>query len=200
MDKRIMGIVGSMKAVIGKGIEEVGWWLVWKWFFKRPFLAVALPLKELLDADGVHDEATHMSPFLAQQLENEKDQTLVQALSSTIGMVFRAIHFLSWHSIFPTHVELMLWRTSSIVLAVLPFLLLLRAISTYIHRETPDGSRQERIANILYPLCHRVSFFLGPIPYILARFCVLVLSFLSLRNLPPDALINVSWTSYIPHL
>ena len=41
---------------------------------------------------------------------------------------------------------------------------------------------------------------LGLVTYIFARFCVLVLAFLTLYNLPAGALDTISWTAYIPHL
>jgi hypothetical protein len=36
--------------------------------------------------------------------------------------------------------------------------------------------------------------------YVVARIFLIVLSFMALRSLPPGALIDVDWTSYIPHL
>ncbi|TFK65788.1 hypothetical protein BDN72DRAFT_180152 [Pluteus cervinus] len=195
-----MGTVGRIVAAIKEDIKANGWWcMLWKRLIKEPFLAVALPLKELLDDEKRHDKATHVSTFYAQEIELD-DEIYVQGLSSFIGMIFGAIHFISWDSIFPTHVESFHWRTSSIILVVPPLFLLLRAIFTRIYLKTPLRSRRERMAKVLYPFFEKVSFFLGPIPYILARFCVLILAFLALRNLPPDALKNLSWTSYIPHL
>ncbi|TFK65762.1 hypothetical protein BDN72DRAFT_845142 [Pluteus cervinus] len=198
--KMLVGIVGRIVADIKKDIEKVGWWwMLWKRLIKEPFVAVVWPLWELLNDSNGHDDATHVSTFFAQTLFRD-DMMLVQALSSFIGTIFGAIHFLSWHSTFPTHVELLLWRTSSITLVVPPFFLLLRAIFTRIYVTTPAGSRRDRIANILYPFFEKIAFYLGPIPYILARICVLVLAFLTLHDLPHDAFTNVSWTSYIPHL
>ncbi|TFK63212.1 hypothetical protein BDN72DRAFT_826831 [Pluteus cervinus] len=172
-------------AVLKKDVEEDGWlWMLWKRLIKQPFVALVWPLRELLDDEVDHHGVTHVSTFFAAGISS-RDETWVQGLSSFIGIVFGAIHFLSWHSTFPTHVELLLWRTSSVVLVVPPFFLLLRAIS---------------FPSILYSFFRTIAFYLGPVPYILARFCILILAFLTLHDLPHDALTNISWTSYIPHL
>ncbi|TFK58388.1 hypothetical protein BDN72DRAFT_92550 [Pluteus cervinus] len=193
--------VRRIVAVIKKDIKAHGWWrMLWKQLIKQPFLAVVWPLKELLDDEQVRDDATHVSTFFAEWILDSNENNLIQALSSFIGMIFGAIHFLSWRSTFPTQVELLLWRMSSIILVVPPFFMLLRAIFNRIYLAAPSGSRRERIARFLYPFFEKVTFFLGPIPYILARVCVLVLAFLTLHNPPSGAFTNISWTSYIPHL
>ncbi|TFK59490.1 hypothetical protein BDN72DRAFT_865109 [Pluteus cervinus] len=182
------GSVGRIVADIKNDIKNDGWWwMLWKRLIKQPFVAVVWPLLELLNDSKGHDDATHVSTFFAEGTEFD-ELTWVECLSSLIGIVFGAIHFLSWHSTFPTHVELLLWRTSSVALVVPPFFLLLRALSFRIHIDR------------LGTLFSYISFFGGPVPYILARFCVLVLAFLTLHDLPSGALTNVSWTSYIPHL
>ncbi|TFK59491.1 hypothetical protein BDN72DRAFT_883953 [Pluteus cervinus] len=196
--KMPMGIVGRIVAVIKDDIEEDGWWwMLWKRLLKEPFLAVVWPLWELVESvnESPRDEATYVSTFFALEGISGRDETWVQGLSSFIGMMFGAIHFLSWHSTFPTHTELLLWRTSSVVLVVPPFLLLLTALFAHI-----SARRLQRLATFFGMVSLSISYFGGPIPYILARFCVLVLAFLTLHNLPADALTNISWTSYIPHI
>ncbi|TFK65787.1 hypothetical protein BDN72DRAFT_180077 [Pluteus cervinus] len=210
--KALMEISRRIPAAIKADIQEGGWWwMLWKRLMKQPFVAVTLPLKELLEDEEDNKEATHVSTFFATGI-SWGDETLVQALSSFLGMIFGAIHFLSWDSTFPTHVELLSWRISSIVLVVPPYFLLLRAI--FIHIWLKYGSkrwligngmdtpvtRSERMANLLRKIFEYISFFGGPIPYVVARICVLVLAFLTLHDLPHSALTNVSWTSYIPHL
>ncbi|TFK65763.1 hypothetical protein BDN72DRAFT_824209 [Pluteus cervinus] len=164
----------------------------------QPFVAVAWPLKELLENEGGPHEATHIPTFFAEWLTHS-DEVRIQTWSSFIGMIFGAIHFISWDSTLPAHVELLLWRISSIILVVPPFLLLLRSLFLYFYWATFDPQQTRRAENLRW-FFEKVSFFLGPIPYILARFCILVLAFITLNDLPREALTNVSWTSYIPHL
>ncbi|TFK63219.1 hypothetical protein BDN72DRAFT_847830 [Pluteus cervinus] len=200
------GVVGRIVAVIKGDIQEDGWWrMLWKRLIKQPFSVVTLPLKELVEEGKLHEDAPHVSTFFAEDISTN-NMMLVQALNSFIGMVFGAIHFLSWHATFPTHVELVLWRTSSVVLVVPPFFLLLHALAIHIFIRDwnmfPRASTRplESLADFFGTVFQYISFFGGPIPYILARFCVLVLAFLTLHDLPADALTNISWTSYIPHI
>ncbi|TFK63980.1 hypothetical protein BDN72DRAFT_926618 [Pluteus cervinus] len=190
-------------------IQKCGWWSTTrKRLIKRPCVAIARPLWELLvgtcrsvwkvlgevvcviitGAAGatksvgewicaVHDDATHVSTFYGMEVSGGKG-LVVWFLSCFIGVIFGAVHFLSWHSAFPTHTQLLLWRISSIVLVAEP----------------------EAVVSTLYIFFIPISILLGPTVYILARMALLVLAFLTLRNPPSTALQTISWTTYIPHL
>ncbi|TFK62612.1 hypothetical protein BDN72DRAFT_964440 [Pluteus cervinus] len=199
------GMLARGKAAVGKVVdaikEDVGrrrWWMtVWKRLMKPPFLAIVTPLWELFSDEDI-DEATHVPTFYGTKIPDKWN--LVLSWSCFIGMIFGAIHFLSWHSAFPTRTELVLWRTSSIVLIAQPALLLLTGLSHQIDKRAPDGSYRELIARIFNLFFIILSWVIGPIPYILARFCLLILALFALNHLPPRALDNITWTSYIPHL
>ncbi|TFK65830.1 hypothetical protein BDN72DRAFT_919388 [Pluteus cervinus] len=121
--------------------------------------------------------------------------------SCFIGMIFSAIHFLSWHSAFPTPIQLLLWRISSIVLVAEPFCLALEVVLPAIGgNDISFETWKETLVAILRTFFTPISMLLGPIVYILARMCLLVLAFLTLRNPPPTAFQAISWTAYIPHL
>ncbi|TFK60376.1 hypothetical protein BDN72DRAFT_850554, partial [Pluteus cervinus] len=186
------GMVARAKVAVRKMIDaiqkDVGkrwWWLrVWVLWMEQLFVAVAGPLLDLFGDEEVHNEATHVSIFYGMTTPEEKTN-LVWRLSCFIGMIFGAIHFLAWDSSFPTRTELLLWRISSIVLVAQPALVLL-ALS---------------FGGLFFVIFFwPFSFVVGPIAYILARFCVLVLAFLTLHHLPPRALDSITWTFYIPHL
>ncbi|TFK61788.1 hypothetical protein BDN72DRAFT_934304 [Pluteus cervinus] len=186
------GMVAKGRAAVGKMVNAIkedvgkrGWWLtVWKRLMKQPFLAVVMPLFELLWDSDVHSEAMHVSTFYGVDIGEEK-LNLVQRLSCFVGIIFGVIHFLAWHSTFPTHTELLLWRISSIVLVVQPVFLVLVFLIT---------------DECLGPFLLFVFLAVGPISYILARFCLLALALLTLQNLPPHALDSITWTFFIPHL
>ncbi|TFK59368.1 hypothetical protein BDN72DRAFT_780845 [Pluteus cervinus] len=179
---RAQGAIGRMVDAIKEDVRKRPWWMtVWERMMKQPFLAAAWPLWDLFTDDEVHNEVTHVSIFYGMTIPLEK-MDLVPRLSCFIGIIFGAIHFLSWHSSFPTRTELRLWRISSIILVAQPALVLLTNLF--------DEMDVFRI----------VSFFVGTIPYILARFCILALAFLTLNHLPPRALDSIAWTFYIPHL
>ncbi|TFK60388.1 hypothetical protein BDN72DRAFT_965704 [Pluteus cervinus] len=180
--------------------EWRGWWTtLWEWLIKKPFLAVAWPLRELFVDEEVHSRATHVSTFYGMDVPDDKF-SLVQRLSCLVGVIFGGIHFLSWHSPFPTHSQLLLWRISSIILVAQPVSLFLGFIFSTIADRTPSRSWRRSIAEFFQSFFALLSIFVGPIPYVLARFCLLVLAFLTLNDLPPHALDAIAWTSYIPHL
>ncbi|TFK60387.1 hypothetical protein BDN72DRAFT_828939 [Pluteus cervinus] len=201
------GLVAKVQEAIGRMVEAIEedlgkrpWWMtVWKRLIKQPFLAIAWPLAQLFTDEEVHNEASHVSTFYGLEIPYEK-RNLVIRLSCVIGMVFGAIHFLSWHSSFPTHTELLLWRISSILLVGQPALLLVADFFNEIYDRAPSGSRREFISMLLKKFFEILSYFVGLIPYIVARFCILVLAVLTLNHLPPRALDSITWTFYIPHL
>ncbi|TFK69567.1 hypothetical protein BDN72DRAFT_819868 [Pluteus cervinus] len=197
------GVVGICKAAIRRGIAAIKltfagrpWYMtVWEWLMKWPFMVVAQPLKELFDKTDTID-ATHMSTFHAEYMDHgSNESTFIQALSPFIGIIFGLIHFISWHSTSQTHAESFLWRVSSTILVVVPFILILRVAFVYIYHKS-----LVRITETMSKFFEKVAFYIGPIPYILARFCILILAFVTLHDLPREAFIDISWTSYIPHI
>ncbi|TFK59365.1 hypothetical protein BDN72DRAFT_865209, partial [Pluteus cervinus] len=154
VEEKREGMVARGRAALREMVdaikEDVGkrqWWMtVWEHLMKQPFLAVAGPLMELFQDFDVHSKATHVSTFYGMGIG--KKNNLVWRLSCIIGMIFGAIHFLSWHSTFPTRTELLLWRISSIVLVAQPMLLLLSLLFDEIKRQrrAPYRSWQESIA------------------------------------------------------
>ena len=113
------------------------------------------------------------------------DHVTANLLMLGIGVCFGAIHCIAWIFSFPTHMELLIWRISSVAIAAVPifiFLVILLAAT---------------LDNV-----HLASALILPagILYILARAVTLVLAFTSLRDLPPGAYETVHWTTFIPHV
>ncbi|TFK67052.1 hypothetical protein BDN72DRAFT_799429 [Pluteus cervinus] len=194
------GMIARGRTAVGKLVvaikEDVGkrpWWeTVWKRLVWQPFVAVLTPLVELFGEESIPSKPTHVSTFYGMETD---DMSVMRSLSCVIGMIFGATHFLSWHSTFPTYTELLLWRISSIVFVVQPVLLFLFNLFEEVKYEL-----WRPIRNFLQAFFAILSIYVGLIAYILARFCVLVLAFLTLNHLPPRALDSITWTSYIPHL
>ena len=101
------------------------------------------------------------------------------------GVVFGAVHFIAWASLFPTPLERLLWRIFTIVLTVVPI-----------------------VAPIFFWLLHQywidrfgeVGVLILSFAYIVGRVITLVLAFTTLRRLPPEAYQNVEWSDLLPHI
>ena len=102
-----------------------------------------------------------------------------------IGVCFGAIHCIAWLFSFPTHTELLMWRTSSVAITAAPIFVFLG----YLLAASLD--------NIHVAI---ISILPAGILYIVARMVTLVLAFTSLRDLPPRAYETVHWTTFIPHV
>jgi hypothetical protein len=103
-----------------------------------------------------------------------------------IAMVFGGIHCIAWSFSFPTHVEQVLWRASSITIISVPFSFVVLGVVLDLLR----------LPNFLALFL----FFFLPLIYIFSRLALLILSLISLRSLPASAFYTVRWTTLIPHV
>ncbi|KAF8170915.1 hypothetical protein BJ912DRAFT_130761 [Pholiota molesta] len=69
--------------------------------------------------------------------------------------------------------------------------------------KTDDDDLPAGGLDIFFAVLASLSFgigILGVLPYIIARLLLLVEAFISLRQLPPSALLAVRWTAFLPHV
>ncbi|TFK70474.1 hypothetical protein BDN72DRAFT_818680 [Pluteus cervinus] len=173
----------------------------------RPFTALVLPIQDMFKCEDVEKGARHVPMFYGFP-NTLGDLLRIRLMSCLIGMIFAGIHFIAWDSHFPTHVELLFWRSASLVVLVVPFLVGLLGIVLRDYEfdpgenERPEYERKRYgpvFTAILRPI-RWVLYILGPILYILARVSLIVQALISLRDLQPTVFQNIAWTSYIPHL
>ncbi|KAL4261187.1 hypothetical protein AB1N83_010319 [Pleurotus pulmonarius] len=130
-----------------------------------------------------------VSVHLDQASRSDKNSLALCGISSSL---FGAIHCLAWHSAFPSPAESLLWRTSSILVTVVPiFWFLLIAATIFLMSKTPRKS-------LMYGL--QILTLAGLCAYFLARLLLIVEAFVLLRDLPPNAYQVVNWTTFIPHI
>ncbi|KAF5309882.1 hypothetical protein D9619_010566 [Psilocybe cf. subviscida] len=101
------------------------------------------------------------------------------------GTIFGAIHLIAWASEFPTSLDRLLWRSSTIVLTVAPFLIQFSAWMV--------GVVDADDYIFLFMYCC-----IGLI-YVAARCAVIIIALLAIHHPPRDVLRDVSWTSHLPH-
>jgi hypothetical protein len=118
--------------------------------------------------------------------ESKSGRNLILA-EILIAMVFGGIHCIAWSFSFPTRMEQILWRASSIAIISIPLFILVLALAFDFLVLVPDfvGS---------------LFTFFPPLIYVVSRFMLLILSFISLRSLPLSAFYTVHWTTFIPHV
>lgn len=123
------------------------------------------------------------------------------ALSATsaLAVLFGAIHCLAWTFAFPTKAERVLWRVCSLVIAIAPIVVGVRSISRCWDVVTPTDGRWKASRRIAPDILFFVIMVLSPI-YVLARIYLLFGALLALRNVPRDALSQINWVNYIPHI
>ena len=105
--------------------------------------------------------------------------------SAAVGIIFGSIHCTAWRFQFPSYIEQLLWQISAIFVTGGPLLMTLfvTLIVSY-----------EKWRTLSF-----IAFFLVLILYIVARLALLVLSFMTLRSLPPGAFRTADWARFIPH-
>ncbi|KAF8644711.1 hypothetical protein AX16_008313 [Volvariella volvacea WC 439] len=155
--------------------------------------ALSLIFGPLLQMTNVENSSeyrlTSVHPFYAGMLSGEQHQ-FAYICASVIGIVFGAIHLIGWNFPFSTTTELWLWRSSSLVLTIIPVFIPLswRFFGDPYTTNTFDELLGFLIAYIGTPL------------YVAARVIVLFLAFFALRDLPESAYKNVRWSNFIPHI
>ena len=144
-----------------------------------------------VDVDLSHED--RVPRFWANSAEN--DFITADLIMLGVGVCFGAIHCIAWHFSFPTHVELLIWRVSSVAISAVPFYIpLMFGLAFWL------SNMDFKIAASIIGGIVGVSISPAGILYILARFFTLALAFTSLRELPPGAFDTVHWITFIPHV
>ncbi|KAF8659470.1 hypothetical protein AX16_001837 [Volvariella volvacea WC 439] len=170
-----------------------GYGAAWRKVVKTPFRVIFGSLMDMTNEEGDKRRLTSVHPFYAAQL-GDGQHRLAYLYGSVIGVFFGGIHLIGWNFTFSTTTELWLWRSSSLVLTVIPAIITL---------SWPLGVNWWNVENY-HPFIDRVLWFvlarIGTPLYIAARIIIILLAFFSLRDLPDSAYQNVKWTNFIPHI
>lgn len=126
--------------------------------------------------------------------------TPIVIFSALVGAGFASIHCAAWHFDFPSSVERILWRTASLsIVGICLCIITGIPLYTYVLTKWPVLPSYG-FEGTFWMACTRSLQAFPAIVYSTARVSLLVLSFLSLRRLPPSALETVTWTKFIPHV
>ena len=119
-----------------------------------------------------------------------------------LPLIYGGIHLSAWSFNFPTFVEHVMWKASSIIIMAGTFALLFMffiplGITSILESMDVINSCQEEISDERSMTC--IFFCIAPL-YIASRIFLLVESFISVRHLPIGVYLTVQWSDYIPHL
>jgi len=156
--------------------------------------------KILMFIGGYQDENVELSredkvPRFWADNGSRSDFVTADRIVLGVGVCFGAIHCIAWDFSFPTHVELLIWRISSVAITAVPtYIFLTLSLGIWL------GNMDFEIAGGIATFIVIISIFPTGILYILARAVTLGLAFTSLRDLPPGVFETVHWTTFIPHV
>lgn len=151
-------------------------------------------------------------------------------LSAFSGAMFGLIHCLAWNFAFPSHVEQVLWRVSSTVVAglcigvmTIALVFIVRPVRQRgkVAREkvsrlgendsskqntSTKGEKPSKLSKLKYLLSNhehlgtKVLCTIFAVCFVSTRFSLISLSIIGLRALPASAFDTVQWSGFIPHI
>ncbi|KAJ7890845.1 hypothetical protein B0H14DRAFT_3700399 [Mycena olivaceomarginata] len=125
--------------------------------------------------------------------ESVYNPNMLFVIECLVGTVFGTIHWAAWKTDFPSAAEMRMWRSSALLVTAIPGVL---GCSLVAYEFAVNDSIAETVFTAI------AAFIAVPgIPiYILSRLVLIIVSFTTLRALPPGAFIDVDWSIYIPHV
>ena len=139
------------------------------------------------------------------------------AMILLVTTIYGGVHLTVWKGHFPSNLERILWIASATSVMVIPFLCLPAMFVLLGVGEGRNGlwnfeANMEFLLKLRDDLMHRkfgvwfvlysllyISFEIGVLFYVLARYYLFVESFASLRSLPLGSYTAIPWASLIPH-
>jgi hypothetical protein len=129
----------------------------------------------------------HVHTFYSPWDDMNQNHFFIISFPICVAVVFGGIHCMAWSFQFPSQQEQLTWRISAAFVSGEPiFYGLLIIIDNY---QVP-----------LLTICVKALFILATVMYFVARIVLLVLPCITLRALRPSALIEIQWSSLLPHI
>jgi hypothetical protein len=127
----------------------------------------------------------------------------VLVASLLVNLIFASVHFIGWHSAFPSPTEFMLWRICCVGLVFFSIILTVLVALDSGHRDMlfiRDPSKYPVFNRILLGNKQLNTWVMAIIfgSYGLFRLYMMVDMIAGLREVPTDAYKMVQWTQYFP--
>jgi hypothetical protein len=133
----------------------------------------------------------------AEKIQSFEDHLGVQFngkiffVSCGAAAIFGAIHCAAWGLTFSSSRDQLLWEISSLIVAGTPILCII-FYTLWKYTTVLDFGFGYAVMGLF--------ILLGAVSYPVARLTLIILSFMTLQNLPYRALETVEWTTFIPHI
>ena len=153
----------------------------------NPVFIIIKPVIEKVKALGQSLNVQHAWSSLTRGVKSGPSA----AALLVFGVFFGGIHCLAWSSLFPTRPEAILWNVCAVYCAVFPIVIPIISSIGY----AASQSTIQWIENIVVII--GISLSIG---YVVCRVILFVLTFTSLRALPPGIYETTNWPSFLPHI
>ena len=166
--------------------------------FFSPFFLLVLLFSFVFDSafgiittSTIHRGASHVPTFYASKTESDRFSRMV--VFALFGVIFGGLHCFGWNLTYPTNIEKTLWRVTSLVITIIPFVV--AHIDCVLENLQLSGrfGKQVRLGLDLLMTILLVI-------YVPTRLSLIGQAFALLRNQPLESLLAVDWTKYIPHI
>lgn len=160
-------------------------------FIIEPFIVTWSSVKDMITCDSLDQVPNQFSvpTFYAPSSPNDIIATVI---GLGVGILFGGIHCVAWSFDFPSIPEEYIWRTSAATITAIP--LIFFVIVENVRMQTTEACFHYFSGVRVLTVCFAI------ILYCISRAVLVVLPVLSLRCLPPDALLEFQWSSFIPHI
>ena len=137
-------------------------------------------------------------------------KSLSAIIAIIVAILFGGIHCIALFFTFLSDAERTIWMNSSVLITAIPFSWVgaevlsatFRLIIKLIKRRyDPDSMLEGEFSRSYY--LRKINEFMGRITlvvYFASRAALLVLPLIALRSLSPNSLLDINWSSYIPHI
>ncbi|KDR73288.1 hypothetical protein GALMADRAFT_251890 [Galerina marginata CBS 339.88] len=173
------------------------WWIISGMLIRWPasgVVNVLVRIEEILASNTIVSGEMFVSRFYAH--DPHLGRVVWEDFSIPfVGILFGAIHCAGWNYAFPSPIESDIWRISSAVITGVPAVGILFVLGVLLNDCFPVNPLVSRTVNAVGLLTIVMLPF-----YVVARVALLVEALISLRDLSPEALKELEWTTFIPHV
>ncbi|KAJ7136919.1 hypothetical protein C8R44DRAFT_976331 [Mycena epipterygia] len=129
----------------------------------------------------------------------DNKRAMLIAMGCGVGVIFGGIHCAAWKAVFPSAVEMWMWRCSSLfIVAFPPLVASINIPAAVLHFDERDWERWLKDFPRVDLALDSISILLMAI-YLISRLVLIILPFITLRALPARAFVDVDWSVYIPY-